>query len=55
MLLAVLHWSKDSFFGKGLSPLQAFNSQYMKSLRLGMLNNEKPTPVLYAITGKVME
>jgi hypothetical protein len=36
--------SKDSFFGKGMSPLQAFNSSYMKSLRLGMLNNQKPTP-----------
>ena len=36
--------SKNSIFGKGMSPLQAFNSSYMKSLRLGMLQDKRPTP-----------
>ena len=35
---------KENFFGKGTSPKEAFNSSFMKSLRLAMLNGERPNP-----------
>ena len=33
--------AKNNSFGKGLSPLQAFNHDFMKSTRLAMLKNEQ--------------
>ena len=32
---------KNNLFGKGLSPLEAFNSEHMKSVRLAMLSGKK--------------
>ena len=34
--------NEKKFFGKGLSPLEAFNSDYIKKVRLGMLNGKTP-------------
>lgn len=33
---------EGNLFGEGLSPLEAFNSDYMKTTRLSMLKNKKP-------------
>lgn len=44
--------AKNNSFGKGLSPLQAFNHDFMKSTRLAMLKMSKFQPALFVMIGK---